>query len=83
MNLVATPTYADGGHSPALGAVTWSTSDSGVLSVAGGLVTAIGAGTATLSAVSGPISGSLDITVTTATFQSIAVTPAGQTVALG
>jgi len=83
--LVATPTYSDGGQSPALAGVNWTTTDATVLSVsAGGVATAVGAGTATLTAISGSISGSTAITVTAANFSApLAVTPLTPSVAVG
>ena len=82
--LVASPTYSDGGQSPALAGVNWTTSDATVLSVsAGGVATAVGDGTATLTATSGSISGSTAITVTAANFSALAVTPLTPSVAIG
>src|SRR5262249_29427926 len=85
--LTPTPAYSDGGHGPALAAVHWTSSDHSVLTVtpAGGLVTAVGAGSATVTATSGPISGSTTIRVTAATLSGtgLTVTPSPATVALG
>ena len=82
--LVASPTYSDGGQSPALAGVNWTTSDATVLSVStGGVATADGDGTATLTATSGSISGSTAITVTAANFSALAVTPLTPSVAIG
>jgi len=46
--------------------VTWSTSDAGIATVSGGgLITAIGAGTATITATTGSNSDTIAVTVTT------------------
>ncbi len=69
--------------------VTWSTSDQTVATVSsGGLVTAIGEGTATITAASGEQAGTASVTVTVPV-SSVLVTPAsgsltvGQTLQLG
>ena len=46
-----------------LGEVTWSSSDESIATVAGGIVSAVAAGTATITATVGAYSDSLDITV--------------------
>src|ERR1700730_15087921 len=55
----ATGTYSDGSMQNLTGSVTWSSQTAGVATVAaGGFVTAVGAGTSKIQAVSGGISGS-------------------------
>jgi len=62
----ATGTFADGSTQNLTGTVNWSSSNSVVASVAGsGLGTAMGFGTATISAASGSISNSATVTVPT------------------
>ena len=64
-------------------AVTWSTSDRSVAAVdASGLVTAAGNGTATITAMSGPASGTAMVTVAQAAV-SAAVSPPAGAVAVG
>ena len=82
--LTATGTYADGSSQDITGRVSWTGSVSGVLTLSSaGLVTAQGAGTATVSATSGSISGSDTITVSAVTLTSIAITPANPSVPRG
>ena len=57
--LVATPA-----PSGTTDAVVWSTSDADVITVAGGIVTAVGCGTATITATCGTFSASCEVTVT-------------------
>jgi phage tail sheath protein FI len=88
VTLVAVPTYSDGGTSPALSGLTWSTSDETIIKVANGVVTAAGVGpagigTATVTATSGLISGSLDIEVTAASLTALNIVPAAPSVAVG
>lgn len=89
LTLSATGNFSDG-STPALTTATWVSSDTSILTVSpSGVVTGGSkAGTATVTAVSGIITGSLAITVTAASISSIIVTPAmiaavvGQTVQL-
>jgi phage tail sheath protein FI len=88
VTLAVTPTYSDGSNSPALApaSVNWESSNSAVASVVTntGAVTAVGAGTAILTATSGLVSGSIAVTVTPANFSKIAVTvPTGSSLAVG
>jgi hypothetical protein len=75
--MTATGSY-DGG-SPAkdiTGSVDWSTSDANIATVSsGGLVTGVKAGSATITASKGTISGGTTVGVTVANLVSIAVTP--------
>jgi Bacteriophage tail sheath protein len=78
VTLSATPTYSDGGNSPALAstAVNWESSNPSVVSVVAntGVATAMGTGTAStataiLTATSGLVSGSITVTVTAANLE--------------
>jgi uncharacterized repeat protein (TIGR03803 family) len=86
--LTATGTFTDHSTQNLTNAVTWSSSNSAVASVnnsAGsfGLVTALGLGSATMTAALGGVSGSTGVTVTGATLVSIDVTPANASIAAG
>lgn len=68
----ATGTYANGSTQDLTGAVTWRSSNTGVATIgAGGLATAVGAGTATITATSGSVSSGASLTVQSA---SLAIT---------
>lgn len=74
----------DDGSTQLLPSVTWSSSSSSVASVdSTGFATGIAAGTTTITAASGSVSGTASLTVTGATLLSIAVTPANSTMAVG
>ncbi len=75
----ATGTYSDGSQKPV--AATWTSSDTTVATISDlGLATGVGAGTTTITATLGAISGSTSLTVTAGTLVSIAVTPANPTI---
>jgi uncharacterized protein YjdB len=74
--LVATGVFSDGSTANLTGQAAWQSSAPGVASVAGGTVTAVAPGTATITATVGAISGSARATVPTATIVAIAVAPA-------
>ena len=75
--------YSDGSITSATGLVLWSSSAPAVATVnSSGLVTGVSVGTATISASAGGTSGAT-ATVTVDQLQSISVTPANQTVAVG
>ena len=64
-HFIATGTYSDGTSYDITMQVTWSSSDTSVATVSSdGLATAIAAGTTTITATSGSISGSTTLTVT-------------------
>jgi uncharacterized protein YjdB len=68
--------------------VTWSSSDTGVATISNaagsnGLVTAVAAGSTTITATSGGISKSRTLTVTAASLTSIAVIPVDSSIAIG
>jgi uncharacterized protein YjdB len=81
--MTATGVYSDN-STQNLSQVTWTSSNSAVASVSsGGVATAVGVGTATISASSGAVSGSTTLTVTGAVLTSLQVTPATPSVAKG
>jgi uncharacterized protein YjdB len=74
----------DDGSTQLLPSVTWSSSAGAVSAIdASGLATAVGTGITTITATSGSISGTANLTVTAATLVSLAVTPANSTMAIG
>jgi Bacterial Ig-like domain (group 2) len=80
----ATGTYSDQTTQNLTSSVTWRSQNTGVATVtAGGSVTAAGAGTSTIQAVSGTVMGSATLTVTSATLVSIAETPSNFSIAKG
>jgi uncharacterized protein YjdB len=80
---VATGTYTDGSTQVLTSSVSWSSSDASVASIANagspGLATALSVGSTTIKAVSGSVSGSTTLTVTSAILVSISVQPASVT----
>ncbi|HJU84234.1 MAG TPA: Ig-like domain-containing protein, partial [Holophagaceae bacterium] len=86
-NYTATGIYSDGSSVDLTAQAVWTSSDAAIATVDNaplnsGTVTAIGAGTATITATFGGVSGSASVTVTAATLTSITVTPASQTIAV-
>jgi len=78
----ATGTYSDGSTQPIGNAVTWSSSASNVVSVTSyGLATGESAGTATIKAQQGSVSGTAAVVVASSTLESIQVSPPSATVA--
>ena len=87
VNFTATGTYADNSTQVITTTVTWSSSDTTLATISNspgtqGQATAIKAGTVTITATSGSITGTSTLTVTNATLSSIAVTPAGAQIVL-
>ncbi|MGD0830442.1 MAG: Ig-like domain-containing protein [Terracidiphilus sp.] len=82
--LTATGNNSDG-STPTLSGVTWTSSNPSILTVSpSGLVTAgTTAGSATITATSGIISGSISLSVTAASITSISVTPSSVTTVVG
>jgi hypothetical protein len=79
----ATGTYSDNSTQNLTSSVTWSSTNTAVATItSAGLATAAGTGTATISAASGSISGSTNLSVT-ATLVSIAVTPTNPSISQG
>jgi hypothetical protein len=84
VQLAATGTFSDGTTQDLTAQVIWSSSDAGVATVGtSGLATSIAAGSTTVTATSGSISGSDSLTVTPATLVSIEVAPANQSISQG
>jgi trimeric autotransporter adhesin len=84
----ATGTYSDSTTLDLTAQVTWSSSDSSKATISNaagtnGEATAVNDGATTISATMSGVSGSTVLTVTTASLMSIAVTPAGQSIAAG
>jgi hypothetical protein len=74
----------DDGGTQLLTNLTWSSSTLATATVdAQGVVIGVGPGTSTITATSGAVSGTASLTVTGATLVSLAVTPAGSTMAIG
>ncbi|HUN87207.1 MAG TPA: Ig-like domain-containing protein [Terriglobales bacterium] len=83
LGLNATGTYSDGTQQTITNAVTWSSSSAQVASVsAAGQVTGQSAGTATITAQSGSVTGSMDLLVESSALTSLAITPATASVAV-
>lgn len=79
----ATGIFDDGSTQPLLSA-TWSSSAQNLLTVnSSGLATGVAAGSVTVTAHSGAISGTAAVTVTNATLVSLAVSPANSTMPIG
>ena len=82
--LTATGNYSDGTVQNLTQSATWSSSAPGVAAItAGGLATAVTAGTSSLSATMTSITSSATLTVTSAALVSIAVTPGNASIAAG
>ena len=82
--LTATGTYTDTTTKDITGSVTWTSSAPGVVSISsGGAVLAKGVGTAGVSASSSNISGSTNLSVSTAALVSIAVNASHSSLPLG
>ena len=80
----ATGTYSDGTTKAITASVTWASATSSVATIStGGLATGVAAGTSIITATLGSVSGTTTLTVTVATLQSIAVTPASPSLAVG
>ena len=85
---IATGTYSDNTTQDLTATVTWSSSDASRAMISNaadscGKATAMAAGSTTIMAASDHIVGSATLTVTTATLQSIAITPANAGIAKG
>ena len=80
----ATGTYSDSSTANITSQVTWAsgtTADATITS--GGLATGVAAGSSTITATSGSVSGNTKLTVTAPTLTSIAVTPANPSITKG
>jgi trimeric autotransporter adhesin len=82
LSYVATGTFSDGSTAIVTDIVTWSSSASNVASISSfGQVTGQSAGTATITAQQGSVSGSAALVVESSALKSVTVTPATATVA--
>ncbi len=78
----ATGTYSDGSTEPITGTVTWTSSANNVASITSyGLATGQSAGTATITAQQGSVSGTAAVVVASSILESIQVSPSSATVA--
>jgi uncharacterized protein YjdB len=75
VHLVAMGIYSDGSLRDLTSAAAWATAAGGTATAAGGAVTGVAAGDTTVSATLGDLTASAPVTVTTATLDSIVVTP--------
>lgn len=84
LQLTATGRYSDGTFQDLTTQVSWTTSPAGIVTVNGsGLATGVGVGTTAVTGTLAGVSGATNVTVTNATLQSIAVTPASATMGVG
>src|SRR5205823_8423640 len=80
----ATGTFSDSSTQDLTSQATWASATPAVATItAAGLATGAGAGTSTISATSGAVTGSTVMTVTAAVLQLITVTPTNPSVAKG
>jgi trimeric autotransporter adhesin len=85
---IATGGYSDGSQQDITASVAWSSAAATVASInnvagSNGIATAVAAGSTTITAASGTLSGSTTLNVTSVTLVSIGVTPATPTIAKG
>ncbi|WP_198152144.1 beta strand repeat-containing protein [Granulicella tundricola] len=82
--LTATATYADGTTKDISSTVTWTSTNPLTATVSStGLVTAVKTGTVSVQAQTGTLSSSSIVVVSSATLQSLAISPSGATFAAG
>src|SRR5262249_41277056 len=84
----ATGIFTDGTTQDLTTQVTWASSNTAAATISNaagskGLASTVAAGTTNISAALGAISGATALTVTSATLQSIAITPANPSIAKG
>ena len=80
----ATGTYTDGTTADLTSQVTWASANTAVATItAGGLASALAAGSSTIDATDGGVTGATTLTVSPAQLVSLAVTPANPSVAKG
>src|SRR5579885_2443810 len=83
VQMTAVGTYNDGTQNT-VKSVQWSTSDSGIATVsAGGLVTGVAPGSATITGASGAVNGSTTITVTLSGLSKITISPSSASITEG
>jgi len=84
MQLSAKAAYSDGSKVALTSGVTWASSNTQLATVSSaGLVTGLKAGSVTIAATYGGVSGSSVVTVTSPVLQSVTVTPASASVSIG
>jgi 6-phosphogluconolactonase (cycloisomerase 2 family) len=85
LQLTATGTYSDGSQQNLTSSVVWTSSAANIANVnsSGGLVTGVAVGQAIITATSGTITGTLQVTVAPPILSSIAVTASTNTVFAG
>lgn len=82
--MTATGTFDDGSQKTLTGNVLWSSSDSTIATVSNsGVVSGVSAGSATITATSGTVSGSTSVTITLANLVSIAISPTNPSISNG
>jgi N-acetylneuraminic acid mutarotase len=80
----ATCTYSDSTTADCSASVAWTSSSPAVATIStGGLASGVGAGTTTIKAASGSVSGTATLTVTGAVLTAIAVSPATASITAG
>ncbi|MBI3605758.1 MAG: Ig-like domain-containing protein [Nitrospirae bacterium] len=87
-NFLATGHYSDNSTQDLTASVIWSSSDASIATISNtagsqGWVSGLAAGPTTITAASGGLSGSMDLTVTTAALIAISVTSSSPTIAAG
>ena len=83
VQLSAIGTYDNGSTQSLTSSAAWSSSATAVATVAAGLVKSQSAGSTTISATVGSVTGSTSLNVSTATLVQISVTPATPAIAIG
>ncbi len=82
VTFTADATLSDGTHQDVTMSATWMSSATTVATVVGGVATAVKAGTATITAAFGGVTGTATLTVTAGTLTSIQVSPVDPTVGI-
>jgi len=83
LDVTATAIYTDHTHADVTAQAAWSSSNTKVATVNGGVLAGVAAGTSVLTATMQGVSGATTLTVTPAKLVSIAVTPPHPSIALG
>jgi hypothetical protein len=84
LQLTATGKFTDGSSQALAGSVSWTSSSPGVLSIgSSGIAAGVSVGSASVAAVSGGISGVVNLSVSGPVLSSLTLAPAGPTVPLG
>jgi 6-phosphogluconolactonase (cycloisomerase 2 family)/uncharacterized protein YjdB len=84
LQLTAAGVFSDGSTHDLTASVTWTSSSAAIATVSsGGVVTAMGVGSATITATQAGVSASTTVTVTPATLTGITITPPNSAIASG